>query len=299
MTDMNNTPEITDEQALQQVDLLELGVTTENTPENLIKLYTLANEALDHVRAAADAAKEAAKNENASDPKSLARKQVTDVEPSENLSIVMDNVSELIFTVLDADPSQAVPILTSLGSIVKYVTDVRDAEIVKATAAIKREKGIDPTTPDPDDDVEYHKNVFKACRGVLTKLIGVFAILGIPVPKEIPTKTNSLGDLVPDMRDLPKGRAAGTSNPNAGRGSKSRRVRYTWTPTNGEAMQLPEGTTLAEIAVTIISQGKYRVLNSELQEMFGKDKIDQFSETPWEIEFDTGTLSGYLPKQES
>lgn len=298
MTDVNpeNVPEMTDEQALAEVDLVELGVTDEMTPEALLFIWNLGNEHLDIVLAAANAAKEAAKSGTATDPKSIARARVNAVPAIEILDSTMSDVLESIFEVLDKHPSQAAAALTSLGGIVKFVTDVRETEFLRVTALVKAEKGLDPNTPDADEDAEHSKNVFKACRGILTKLIGVCSVLKKPVPAEIPTKKNAAGDLVPEMRDLPKGRAAGTSSPNSGRGAKGRRVKYTWT-SGGVSTELREGITLAEIAVTVISQGKVRVTIAELQDMFGKDGIDQFSETPWVIEFESGSLSGYLPKQ--
>lgn len=292
-------PEESDEQALADVDLTEFGITTDMTDENLELLQTVANEHLDVVLTAAEAAKNAAKNENATDPKSIARKRVNDIPASELLTSTMSDVLEAVFTVVDSDPAQAAPALTQLGTIVKFVSDVRDVEIAKVTAQVKAEQGVDPSSPDADDDIAFSRAVFKACRGVLTKLVGVCGILKRPIPETIKTEKNSNGDLVPVMRSLPKGRSAVNSTSNLGRGSKARRVRYTWLPTGGEAIDLREGILLSEIAATIVSKGTYRVLSDEMQSKFDTKNggIDQFSETPWEIEFETGTLKGYLPKE--
>jgi hypothetical protein len=293
-----NLPEESDEQALAEVDLTEFGITTDMTDENLELLQNVANEHLDVVIAAAEAAKNAAKNENASDPKSIARKRVNDVPADEHLNSVIGDVLESLFTVIDDNPALAAPALSGLGNVVKFVSDVRDVEIARVTAEVKAEQGVDPHTPDADDDLAFSRAVFKACRGVLTKLVGVCGILKRPIPETIKTEKNSNGDLVPVLRSLPKGRSAVNTGPNLGRGSKARRVRYTWIPTGGEALDLREGILLSEIAATIVSKGSYRILSDDLQSRFDTKNggIDQFSETPWEIEFETGVLRGYLPK---
>lgn len=297
MSDVTSAPEPSDEQALAEIDLTEFGITTDFTDDNLTLLFDTANSSLDVVLAAVKAAQDAAKSETATDPKSVARKRVNDVPASDELSATVSSVLETLFSVIDQDSAQAAPALTMLGGIVKFVSDVRDVEISRVTAEVKTEQGISADAPDADDDVAFHTNVFKACRGVLTKLISVCGIMKKPVPASIPTEKNSNGDLVPTLRSLPKGRRpAGSAN--LGRGSKARRVRYTWTPKDGETESLRDGILLAEIAVTVISSGSYRVLSDELQAMFGKDGVDQFSETPWILEFETGTLSGHLPKAE-
>lgn len=292
------TPEPSDEAALAEIDLTEFGVTSDFTPENLNLLYKQAHDSLGVVLAAAEAAKEAAKSDNATDPKSIARKRVSEVPVTDETQDAVSKAAVLFFEVIDAHPDQAAGMLAEINSLNKYIADVRDVEIAKMTSVVKAESGVDPNAPDTDDDVAFHRNVFKACRGVLTKLIGVCGILKTPIPATIPTEKNSLGDLVPVLPSLPRGRSALNTASNLGRGSKARRVRYSWTPTGGETMELREGILLSEIAVTIISNRQYRVLSDELAAMFGKDKIDQFSETPWSIEFPTGTLSGHLPKAE-
>src|ERR1700750_3006351 len=130
MTDVNpQVPEESDEQALAEVDLTEFGITTDMTDENLELLQTVANEHLDVVIAAAEAAKNAAKNENATDPKSIARKRVNDVPADENLTSVISDLLESLLTCLDHNPPLAAPALSGLNTVVKFVSDVRDVEI--------------------------------------------------------------------------------------------------------------------------------------------------------------------------
>jgi hypothetical protein len=265
--------------------------------DNLLRLFTLYNDNLAIVEAAAEAAKAAKSGAEGTDPKSIARTKVNAIAASDNLTETVGTILDQLFAIIDADPTQAAAALTGIGGIVKFVSDVRDTEITRVTAEIKAENGISADTPDADESAGYAKLVAKAARGVLTKLIGVCAILGTPVPDQIKTKKNAAGDLVPDLKDLPKGRSS-VNTVNLGRGAKARRVRYTWTPTGGETVDLREGVTLAEIAVSVISVGGKRVLSDDLAAMFGKDKIDQFSETPWVLEFETGVLSGHLPKAE-
>lgn len=302
VSDSDFTPEVpepSDEQALNEVDLTALGVTSEMSAENLLRLFTLYNDNLAIVEAAAEAAKAAKSGAEGTDPKSIARTKVNAIAASDNLTETVGTILDQLFAIIDADPTQAAAALTGIGGIVKFVSDVRDTEITRVTAEIKAENGISADTPDAEESAGYAKLVAKAARGVLTKLIGVCAILGTPVPDQIKTKKNAAGDLVPDLKDLPKGRSS-VNTVNLGRGSKARRVRYNWVPKGNPegAVDLREGITLAEIAVAVISVGGKRVLSADLAAMFGTDKIDQFSETPWVIEFETGTLMGHLPKAE-
>jgi hypothetical protein len=156
MSDVNpegpEVPELSDEQALAEIDLTEFGADTSTAPDNLELLHKIANDSLDIVLAAAEEAKKAAKADNATDPKSIARKRVNEVPATDALTSTFDDVLEALFLVIDNDPAQAAPALTGLGGIIKYVSDVRDVEIARVTADVKGEQGIDPNTPDIDEN---------------------------------------------------------------------------------------------------------------------------------------------------
>lgn len=295
----DTTPEIvelSDAEAAKVIKLNDFGVTSELSEENLLLLVKLYNENVTVVEAHAEAAKAASSSTN--DLKSEALTKVQAVErDTENLPVILDGILDQTFNYLDATPEQAYHFAQGLSSILSYVNDIVKTSVERVAYDNKKAQGIDVTAPDLDDTVEDSKNICKAVRFTLTNLLNVAPLLGVEIPESVPSKTGKAGNILPDLKDLPKGRTAGS---NMGRGAKARKVKYAWKPTGSDNFEnLREGILLVEIATTVISRGKFRISNADLQAMFGKDKVNMFSEEPWTIEFPTGTLRGFLPAEES
>jgi len=290
-----NVVELSDAEAAKVIKLNDYGVTSELTEANLQLLYSLYNDNVVIVEKFAEQAKAASSSTN--DLKSVALTQVQSVErDTETLPKILDGILDQTFEYLDGTPEQAYHFAQGLSSILSYVNDIVKTSVERVAYDSKKAQGIDVTAPDLDDSVEDSKNICKAVRFTLTNLLNVAPLLGVEIPSSVKTKTGKAGNLLPDLKDLPKGRTAGS---NMGRGAKARKVKYAWKSDGSENFQdLREGILLVEIATTVVSRGKYRISNADLQAMFGKDKVNMFSEEPWEITFPTGTLRGYLPAEQ-
>lgn len=293
--EVDQTVELSDAEAAKVIKLNDYGVTSELTEQNLLLLFSLYNDNVVVVEKHAEQAKAASSSTN--DLKTAALTQVQSVErDTEILPSLLENTLDVTFEYLDANPEQAYHFAQGLSSILSYVNDIVKTSVERAAYDSKKAQGIDVTAPDLDDTVEDAKNICKAVRFTLTNLLNVAPLLGVEIPETVSVKTGKNGNLLPDLKDLPKGRTAGS---NMGRGAKARKVKYAWQAAGSDNFQdLREGILLVEIATTVVSRGKFRISNADLQAMFGKDKVNMFSETPWTIEFPTGVLRGYLPAEE-
>lgn len=294
-------PEITDAEAAKLVQLKDYGVTSDLTEENFNLLYNLYLTELAKVQANAENAKKASSGQT--ELKSQALTQVQSIEQDEYVPELVSLVLETVFQYLDSHPDQSHHVHTGLSGVLSYVNDITKTSVEKISYGLKQDQGIDVTEPDEEDSVEDSKNICKAVRFTVTGLLNVAPLIDndwVP-PASISVKTGKNGNLLPDLPDLPKGRTAGS---NLGRGAKARKVRYSWQATGSdEVKNLREGVLLAEIATDVISRGTYRIGHTELQSKFSttdKGKVNQFSGTidePWELNFPTGTLRGYLPAE--
>jgi hypothetical protein len=280
--------EVTDEEALASVDLSALGVTSEPNESNLNRLNDLY---LTHFAKVQVHAEKTKKGDTTGDIRSEVRKQLEQAEIDDDVKNLGSDLLEQVYNILEADESQILHVMTALGEVLKYVTDTRECVFAVGINKAKQEQGITFT---PDEEAEESKLICQAVRAMMTTLLKIAKLLNKPIPDSIPVKSSKSGDLLPDLPGLPKSR---TGASNLGRAAKASRVKYSWKASDAEEFSaLKDGILTNEIANFVISQGSYRITHSDLMDRFKKGGTDQFSHTPWELEFETGTLRGFVPE---
>lgn len=287
------TPEISDEEAAELVDLSELGVDGTPTEKNYFHNLEVYNK---YLKVCTDFAEKSKSGTLTGDIKTEVTKTLEQVKPLDEVSTLEKQLLEIVYQLLESEPDQVMHILKSVSELKEYVQDTKQFLVDSKTEEIKRETGVTET---PDEAAENAKHVCQAVRQIMRAQLQISKLTPkqFPVPAGFKYKVGANGDWTPDVTGLPKTRS-GVSN--TGRGARKRKVVYSWKATGSdEFVNLPVGILTGEIANRVISSGSYRVTNAMLMARFNKSNegsVDQYSETPWELEFETGTLRGYLPK---
>jgi hypothetical protein len=262
-------------QTTTQFDPTRYGLELSFSPDNLLKAQEAYSAVVTALKSEAVS--------TADIERTIADKVRTDEATQLEVKIHTEKVREIIFDSLEIDPAFSVILFDLLGDLRTDVKTLRDWYLNKEAKSTKVD--VPTNLAEKRRDAELLRDF----------VISLFKFVQ-PIPKNFKVKTTESGETVPDLPRIPSGPR--DSDSPVGRGARVRSLQFEfYREADNTLIKIPKGTHLRDVLVDpSFGVSRLGVIYSWdwIKKELENTEQDMFSETPWEVELQTGILKGWL-----
>lgn len=257
--------------------------------EALVKLHEIYEQLIVSLKGES----EAAESKDSDLKKALMASVTNDETVTSTVSDLKNQILHSLYTAIENDPRIILPLIEAVSEIKTATLDERDYWMQRVKReltpkAVVRDEAYEAQYEEADKLAQLIRHLYPLLKGTVPTDDDRFPLT--PVKKDGKAVK---GEFLPVLSRLPK-KSDDESNTPMGRNAGTRFLKFTW---NGEPVE--EGMLVNDLAHDLISDFKrgYVVSWRDIAAKVKESGRDMFDREPWTVEFETGTLTGYDPRE--